>query len=516
MNQESIIPLSSKKPSQTTKSMSHRALSGLSWTFSGTGVRVGLEMLVFVILARLLTPKDFGIVSAAMVVVRLSEVFAQIGIGPAIVQRQDLKTMHLRTAFTISCLSGLSLTGLISLLAPAISVFFQMEELIPVIRGISFVFLFQGISLVGESLLQRELQFRWLAIIQSISYAVGYGIVGISLAFLGFGIWSLVIAYLSQMAFKSIFVLKVKPHPKRPALERRAITELMYFGGGFTLARIGNAIAGQGDYLVVGRWLGANALGLYSRAYQLMTIPAMLFAKVLDSVLFPAMAQIQTQPERLRVAYRRGVALIALIVLPSSAVAYVLSPELITVIFGPKWLEIVMPFRIFAIAMLFRTSYKMSDSLARATGAVYKRAWRQGVYAVLVLGGAWIGQFWGISGVAFGVLGAIVVNFTLMAHLSLATLSVPWRGFFVAHVSAIPLTLIVFSEVSIVTTVLRNYAMPAIIILIASIVVIIFTLVLLLRFASKIVLGEAGIWMFQTLLGYVKKRRNSSASRVNG
>ncbi|NUN24154.1 MAG: oligosaccharide flippase family protein, partial [Candidatus Jettenia caeni] len=268
-------------------------------------------MLVLAILARLLTPKDFGIVSAAMVVVRLSEVFAQIGIGPAIVQRQDLKTVHLRTGFTISCLSGLSLTGLISSLAPQISVFFHMEELIPVIRGVSLVFLFQGISLVAESLLQRELQFRWLAIIQSLSYAVGYGIVGISLAFLGFGVWSLVIAYLSQMAFKSIFLLKVKPHPKRLALERRAIAELMYFGGGFTLARIGNAIAGQGDYLVVGRWLGANALGLYSRAYQLMTIPAMLFAKILDTVLFPAMAQIQTQPERLRVAYRRGVALIA-------------------------------------------------------------------------------------------------------------------------------------------------------------------------------------------------------------
>lgn len=516
MNQENIVPLSAEKPSQTTKSMSHRALSGFSWTFSGTGVRVGLEMLVLAILARLLTPKDFGIVSAAMVVVRLSEVFAQIGIGPAIVQRQDLKTVHLRTGFTISCLSGLSLTGLISSLAPQISVFFHMEELIPVIRGVSLVFLFQGISLVAESLLQRELQFRWLAIIQSLSYAVGYGIVGISLAFLGFGVWSLVIAYLSQMAFKSIFLLKVKPHPKRLALERRAIAELMYFGGGFTLARIGNAIAGQGDYLVVGRWLGANALGLYSRAYQLMTIPAMLFAKILDTVLFPAMAQIQTQPERLRVAYRRGVALIALVVLPSSAVAYVLSPELIIVVFGPKWLEVVMPFKIFAIAMLFRTSYKMSDSLARATGAVYKRAWRQGVYAVLVLGGAWIGQFWGISGVAFGVFGAIMVNFILMAHLSLVELSVSWRDFFIAHISAIPLTLIVLSEVYIVTTALRNFAMPAIIILIVSIVIITLTMALLLRFASKIALGEAGIWMFQTLLGYVKKRRTSSTSRVNG
>src|SRR5574341_1094329 len=186
MNQN-IVPITSNKINQTTKSMTHHALSGFAWTFSGTGVQVGLEMLVLVILARILTPKDFGIVSAAMVVVRLSEIFTQIGIGPAIVQRRTLDTIHLRTGFTISCISGLFLTGLISLFAPKISTFFQLNELIPVIQLISFGFLFQGMSLVAESLLQRELQFRWLSVIRSSCYAV-YGIVGISLAFLEFGV----------------------------------------------------------------------------------------------------------------------------------------------------------------------------------------------------------------------------------------------------------------------------------------------------------------------------------------
>ncbi|MCF6158843.1 MAG: lipopolysaccharide biosynthesis protein [wastewater metagenome] len=508
------IPVPSKKTDRTSQSIIHRTLSGFSWTFSGTGVRVGLELLVMAVLARLLTPRDFGVVAVAVLVVRLAEVFAQIGIGPAIVQRIDLKAIHMRAGFTISWLSGLFLMFLVSFLAPQISSFFQMEELIPVVRVTSIVFFFHGICLVAESLLQREFQFRWLAIVQVVSYAIGYGGAGICFAFLGFGVWSLVFAFISQMVVKSIFLLIIKHHPMRPSLERRAVADLMYFGGGFTLSRIGNAIAGQGDYLVVGRWLGADALGFYGRAYQLMTIPAMLFAKIIDTVLFPAMAKIQMQQDRLRTAYRRGVALIALIVLPASATAYMLSPEIITVVFGPKWLEAVVPFKIFAMAILFRTSYKMSDSLARATGAVYKRAWRQGVYAALVLGGAIIGQYWGIHGVAYGVFFAIVVNFILMAHLSLAALSLSWKEFFVVHVSALPLTAIVLLEVFSITTVLRNAAMPALVILASSMVCVLVTITLLFYLSSKSMLGRDGIWMLQTLSNYIPNKINPFKNRA--
>lgn len=508
------IPVPGKKAGHSSQSIFHRTLSGFSWTFSGTGVRVALEILVMAVLARLLTPRDFGVVAVAMLVVRLSEIFAQIGIGPAIVQRINLKTIHLRAGFTISWISSLFLMFLVLLFAPHISSFFKMEELIPVIRVTSIVFFFHGICLVAESLLQREFQFRWLAIVHAVSYAIGYGGVGICLAFLGFGVWSLVLAFISQMVVKSIFLLIIKQHPMQPSLERRAVSELMSFGGGFTIARIGNTIAGQGDYLVVGRWLGADALGIYGRAYQLMSIPAMLFAKIIDIVLFPAMAEIQIQQGRLKIAYRRGIALIALIVLPASAIAYILAPEMITVIFGPKWLEAVVPLRIFAIAMLFRTSYKMSDSLAKATGVVYKRAWRQGVYAALVLGGAWFGQFWGIQGVAYGVLCAIVVNFILMAHLSLAVLSLSWKDFFLVHISALPLTVIVLSEVFIITTVLRNAAMPAIVILISSISCVLITVALLFYLSSKSMLGKDGIWMLQTLSNYLPNKLNPFKNKV--
>ena len=147
--------------------------------------------------------------------------------------------------------------------------------------------------------------------IEVFSFAIGYGAVGVVLAYLGFGVYALVIAQLAQTALKTLLLVAAQSHPKRPQLERRALADLLYFGGGFTAARIGNYIAGQVDNLIVGRWLGAEALGIYNRAYQLMTAPANFFGQVLDRVLFPAMVKIQDRSERLGMAYRRGVALIA-------------------------------------------------------------------------------------------------------------------------------------------------------------------------------------------------------------
>ena len=467
--------------------------------FTGSGVQAILQWLVLIVLARLLTPADFGLVSAALVVVGLSQNLSQLGVGPAVVQIPQLEARHLRTGFTMSVLFGFLLAGLIWLLSPYIADFFRMQELTPVLRTLSWIFPFSGSSVMAESLLQRELHFRWLAGIQVVSYAVGYGVVGVSLASLGYGVWALVNANLAQTIVKSTILLIVQPCPKRLRIEWSAFKELMYFGGGFTLARISNYVALQGDNLVVGRWLGAAALGLYGRAYQLMVLPATLFGQVLDSVLFPAMAKVQNEPERLATAYRRGVALLGLLILPTSAATFMLAPELIQVFLGPAWRDAVVPFQILTVGMLFRTSYKMSDSLARATGAVYRRAWRQGVYAALVVGGAWIGQRWGITGVSYGVLGAITVNFFLMAELSLRLTAMTWKSLLEVHYPALSLTAIVCLEVWGVALLTKTLALPAIVLLSASGLVVASSLLVLLCLTPKFVLGRDGVWMLKTL-----------------
>jgi PST family polysaccharide transporter len=490
---------------QLTEEMTHRALSGLFWTFLGTGAQAALQLLVLVILARLLSPADFGLATAGLVVVGFSTIFSQLGIGPAVVQRLELRPAHLRCAFTLSVLLGLLFGGLIWLAAPAVAAFFRLDDLTPLLRALAFVFPLQGVSMVADSLLQRELRFRWLAAVEVAAVALGYGVVGVAFAALGFGAWALIGACLAQNGLRTVLLLILRPHPIRPLLEHRACGELLYFGGGYTAASFSNYLAGQGDNLVVGRWLGAEALGVYGRAYQLMAGPAVLFGNVLDRVLFPAMAQLQRHPEHLAEAYRRGVALIALVMLPASAVLVVLAPELVQVVLGPAWHEVVLPLQILGAGMLFRTGCKISDSLVRATGAVYGRTWRQTAYALLVLAGAWVGHFWGIPGVAVAVFLTLVANFLLMAQLSLRLAAMSWRTFCYAHLPGLALAVLAAGSVGATAALLRAWGLGPVLVLVAS-VASLAPAAALVSCMPRRFLGEDGHWMVSRLIGYLPHR----------
>lgn len=421
------------------RGLARRSIAGVAWNALFMGTLGMAELVALVILARLLSPPDLGLYAAAYAVIAFSTIFASLGVAPAIVQRPALEERHVRVGFTVSLILGLTIAGANWVLAPDIAGLLRLPDLAPVVQAACVVLVCQGCSVVAEATAQRALRFRWLAGIEASTKAFGYLVVGPALAWFGFGIWALVGALLTQHVLRMLMLLAGQPHPKRPMLERRAIAELLYFGGGYTLARIFNQFAGHADKLVVGRWLGADALGLYTIAARLMTTPAVLAGEIIDRVLFPAMALVQNEPVRLARAYRTAVAACTLAVLPASLVVMIVAPELVRMVLGERWNGVVVPLQVLACGMLFRANYKLSDSLARATGAVYARAWRQAVFAVAVVLGSVTGQFWGVAGVALGVVAAITGNYLLMAQLSLRLTGMGWRDFAMAHLPGVVL-----------------------------------------------------------------------------
>jgi O-antigen/teichoic acid export membrane protein len=481
-------------------------MNGMLWVAFGHGGRVVLQFLVLAILARLLTPEDFGVVSAALVVIGFAAIFSQLGLGPALVQRPNLEPRHVQAAFTGSVGFGLLLGLAIWLAAPVAATFFRIEGIAPVLRVLAWTFPLKGIAVVSESLLQRDMGFRWLANRELASYGLGYGLVGVALAWNGAGVWALVGANMAQAVVNTALLVIARPPSVRLRIDWAACRELASFGGGFTAAKIGNRIALQGDNLVVGRWLGAEALGIYGRAYHLMAMPAALFGDIVDTALFPAMAKVQDQPQRLESAYRRGISLVALVVLPASVVLFTLAPELVYLLLGPKWSSVVIPFQVLAAGMLFRTSYKLSDSICRATGAVYRRAWRQAVFAFAVVGGAWVGQHWGVNYVAVGVLVALLINFLLMAHLSLSVCGMTWGRFFMAHAAALPLTATSAAVAWSLVSILRHWESPAALRLIIPGGISLALVTWLAWRMPRLFLGGDGLWMIQFLRDQLSKR----------
>lgn len=507
-----VDPTSNTHEARPAESLTRRTISGMLWMALGKSTHAALQLAVLAALARVLYPTDFGVVSAALVVIGFSGIVSHLGLGPAIVQRPLLERRHTETALTASLLLGILLGGVIWATAPTAAQFFRESRIEETLRALAWVFPLQGLGTVSESLLKRELRFRRLANVDVIAYAVGYGAVGIGLALAGFGVWALVIAHIAQSLLKTAMLMVSEPPPLGFRIERKAFRELMYFGGGFTIARIANYLAVQGDNLVVGRILGPAALGIYGRAYQLMAAPAHGFGLVVDAVLFPAMAKVQSDKSRLAAAYRRGVALIALLVLPASGALLIVAGEVIEVVLGPRWLDVTVPFQILALGMLFRTSYKMSDSLARSTGAVYRRAWRQIVYASLVIGGAWVGSAHGLAGVSWGVLAAVTANFFLMAHLSLQVAEMRWRDFARAHLPSMALTAVVTPVVWMAASALRHWgASPFIIVGVAGAIVVL-TSLLLVWSAPGAFLGADGQWMLGALRKFVRAKGRTTGS----
>lgn len=490
-----------------TKNLTEHAFSGFIWMMMGSAAQVTLKIGVLAVLARLVSPQVFGVMSIAIMVVDFSKMFTHMGVGPALVQRLDLEERHLTSGFTLSLAMGVFFALVLVLTAPFLAVFFKMPELVDVLRVIALIFLIDSFTLIAQALMQRNMRFKMAVAFEVLSYALGYGAVGIFLAYQGWGIWALVCASLAQALLFTVLLVWAQPFPKRLGFDTNAIKDLLFFGGGFTIAKIGNYFATQGDNLVVGKTLGAGPLGIYGRAYQFMVMPAGLFGNALDRALFPAMAKVQDDKARLNKAFLTGVGLIALIAIPISFMIVFLAKEIVMILLGPKWLDVVVPFQILGASLLFRMSYKMSESLARATGAVYRRAWRQFIYAALVLGGSYVGHYWGLEGVAFGVAIALVINFFLMAHLSIQLTNGKWIDFLGVHQHGVRVGIIVGSIGYGAVTLCRYFFASDFLVLIGSAVTTAIPMAMVMYFAPRIIISNEQRELLDTLfLKKIKKK----------
>lgn len=481
-----------------------KTFQGVLWLSAGAGFEAILKILVLGVLARLLHPKDFGLVGIALIVVGLSKIITQLGVGPAIVQKENLNNTHVMTGITISVITGIVFSIILFSLSKYIAQFFELRDLENVLKVVSFLFLIEALITVPMALLQRNFQFRWISLISIVSYLFGYGVVSIALAYLGFGFWSLVFGVIAQTLLQLIFYLYKQKTRIRFTLNKKASKELMYFGGGITIARVANYFALQGDNLVVGKLLGANALGIYGRAYTFMVMPVSLFSTALDKALFPAIATIQRDTQKIREIFYRAISCIALIALPISVFVFILSREIISILLGEKWLAAIEPLQLLSLGLLFRMSYKISDSISRAVGAVYRRAWRQFLYAVLIILGCIIGQFWGLEGVCYGVIVALFGNYMVMAHLSISLISGTWKTFFLTQLNGLYAACIVTIALYAVVFLLRASGASSMVVLLIGLTTFLSTFIIIYKM-FPIVYGPHGLWFIEYIRSHFTK-----------
>ncbi|MBA3658131.1 MAG: lipopolysaccharide biosynthesis protein [Gemmatimonadales bacterium] len=427
--------------SHTKSSLIHSTFSGLSSQYAAAIINGVGQLVVTGVLARLLTPKDYGLVGLALVYTGLASLLSQFGLGVAIVRRPELTPRYVRAGFTVSVGLGLLWTVVVYLTAPLVAAWFENVELVPYIRALSLLFVLTSPGFIADALSQRHLAWRRLMWVDVGAFVGGNAIPAIVLALLGYGAWALVWSQLGQALVRSVLLLRAQPHPKAFRLGPE-IRDLLRFGSGLTLARIFNYLAFQGDNLVVGRVLGVVPLGFYSRAFKLMMFPVTYFAVIVTKVLFPVMARLQGTPDKLRQAYYTGSAVIALVSAPLGALMVIVAPEIVQILLGPKWTPAVIPFQILTCGIMMRNAYLMAYCLDGALGEMRKRTIRDGIYAAGVVLGSLVGTRFGLTGVATGVLLAIVANYVVAAGMSLRMIQGSWSSYLRSQTGGIVLGLL--------------------------------------------------------------------------
>lgn len=428
-------------------SLSGRAISGGQWRMASLIVQGVLHLLVGVVLARLLPPADFGLAALALIVIGFAAMVADVGVGAAVMQRLVVTVAHLRVAFTLSLLTGILIAAALYGIAPLVAILAKSAAVTNVLRVQAIVFIATGVGTVGRAQLQRRLDFRRLFAVDLLSYLLGYALIAIGGAVLGWGVWSLVVGSIVQSALASAMCMLAAKAPVRPLLAKKEMRELLGFGVGVTVNGVISYIGRNGDNFLVGRFLGTTALGLYSRAFNFMMLPINYFSSVIPTVLIPAFAEIQTDKARVGRGYLMGVQTAALITAPVMVWVVVSAPHLILGLYGDRWAGAIVPLQLLAAAGVPRAMLGLAGAVAQACNRVRSETPLQIGFALAITIGATVGSRYGLPGVAVAVSIAIVLLFIAQAWLALSITGATWRSFALAHVPGLLVGLVTLAVI---------------------------------------------------------------------
>jgi PST family polysaccharide transporter len=414
-------------PDQATDNgLASRSIVAASWEFGSVIGQAAMQLAVMTILARLIPPAEFGLYAIVNTSIVLISLVAEIGVGTAVVQRKMLSDGFLHTAFLTSI--GLGLLGTVAtwLASPLIAGFFKQPGVVPMVRAAGFALFITGYVVVAQSLLERELLYKKLAVINVVSYVIGYGCVGTVLALMRVGAWAIVFASLSQNLIRALMLMRMT---KRKTVKARAFSkvdfkEILRFCTGVSIGKIFNSLAQQIDFLVVGRIMGAIPLGLYQMGNQIMDLPRRFLVGVIDRVMYSAFTRIQDDEARTRRAYVQSLELANVVLVPLAAFMIIIAPEAVALVLGNKWKDLVPPLQIMLLQVPLRASVRMGDITGTAMGRVYTIGGLKFLYAGMIGIAAFAGVRWGLTGVTVAVTLAVLANLVMMVRFTMTYVDV--------------------------------------------------------------------------------------------
>jgi O-antigen/teichoic acid export membrane protein len=412
------------------------ALAALFWSYFRSALAILITIPTAVILARLLTPTEFGIATAARFFAQMAAFLSSGGMGAALIRAKSVSDEHTQSVFAFNALVNVLAFAGVALASPWIGAFYGSDDVTRVMPFVALNFLVVGFFTVPQALLSRDLRYREMSTAGAMDQFVT-SVSACTLAFAGFGYWSLVFSDLMGAIVKGSITSYYTRWRPRLRFSRAAFRELLSFGLGSYAARVLHHASLNLDNLVIGRFLGLSALGFYDKGFS---VGNQLFRKLTvagPNVSFRILAIIQDEPERFRRAYRKLILSVTLLGYPFFAMLIGIAYPLFAVAFGETWLPSVVPFQIICVVFMLKLTNQYASAAAQACGGIWWQIASQVATVVMIPAAVYMLTPWGITGAAVGVLFAQMVSWLLMQGVLRSLTPVTWRDIFQPQVPAL-------------------------------------------------------------------------------
>jgi O-antigen/teichoic acid export membrane protein len=431
-----------------TDKIGFKALRGGAIVMGSTLLqRIG-GLVILAILARLLSPEEYGLLGMVFVVTSFLAIFSDMGLSLAAIQKTDLSPDQISNLFWINLLLGVLLGAFTALAAPGIAAFYGRPELLTVTLFCALNFPLAALGALHGALLQRRMAFGRMTLAEGAGL-IGGGVVGILLAWYGAGVYALVGQQLTKTLVTTTGRWLFTGWRPRLWTSRAGLRSMIRFGGHVTVYNIVNCFSRNFDKILLGRFCGAVMLGLYTRAYVLMTFPIQLISLPVSQVMIPTLSSLQNDLPRLRQTYLHSIRILAFLSFPIMGYLILVGDDILGLLYGAKWQDAGSIFRILCLAGLWQGIYNATGQLFIVSGRT-DRQLKAGLAMALLLGIAFIlGVSAGAQGIAIAYVIAFHIGFLPFAHYAYATVGLRlievWRTLWPLLLSmgaALPLTLV--------------------------------------------------------------------------
>jgi lipopolysaccharide exporter len=392
--------------------LKQKTYSAIRWTTIGSAVRVLLQIAQLAVLARLLSPADYGLMAMVSVVLALAAIFADMGMNSAYVQRQSVSEFERSSLFWVNIAVSSAFTLLVLVTSPLLAYWFGDARLTPLLMLAASTFVISALGQQIRMSAEKAMNFRPLILIEVAAALLGFA-AAVVCAFVGLGVYALLLGGVVNAASSTALAWIYLANGWRPLWRFRLVDVRGYtrFGGALVASNFVNELNRNIDLLLGGRMLGATALGLYSLPRQVVFQVQGVVNPVVTRVGFPLVSQIQTDLPRVRVVYLKSLNMTSSINAPLYMGLAYFAPQVVGIVLGDKWLEIADLLRILAVWSLIRSTGNPVGSLLLGMGRA-DLALKWNLAMLMVLPPAlWAGSGFGTQGLAWTLLASSIVMF---------------------------------------------------------------------------------------------------------